>query len=245
MNIIAKENIKRGSTIAIVVIALVVTLVVMLKYHTEGETNMPFNIEQFMVISSAETQNKPENPDNNKWNVDINQYNDFYIKFNKNNEYKKNEQIKEIRIENIKINNPSKGEVEVYMPNPLEGKMFDYSENLKVNGSLTYVGSVTDNMKALNIANQGGTILFRVVNKKVTEYVSNEDGEISYNGKLLNFGDINIDDVKFNISFDIVIETNRMTYRGRKTIDLPCGDIKEEGTSKILNEGEDIIFKRE
>ena len=95
MNIIAKENIKRGSTIAIVVIALVVTLVVMLKYHTEGETNMPFNIEQFMVISSAETQNKSENPDNNKWNVDINQYNDFYIKFNKNNEYKKNEQIKD------------------------------------------------------------------------------------------------------------------------------------------------------
>ena len=55
------------------------------------------------------------------------------------------------------------------MPNPIEGKMFDYQDNLKVDGSLTYNGAVTDNMKALNVANQGGTILFRVVNKKVSE----------------------------------------------------------------------------
>lgn len=245
MNKVVKENVKRGSTILIIVVAIVITLVMILKYHTEGETNMPFNIEQFMVLSSAETENKAENPDNNKWNVDINQYNDFYIKFNKNNEYKKAEQIKQIRIENIQISNPNIGEVSVYMPNPIEGKMFDYQDNLKVDGSLTYNGAVTDNMKALNVANQGGTILFRVVNKKVSEYISNEDGEFDYSGKLLNINDVNLDDVKFTISFDIVIETNSRTYRGRKTMELPYGNIKENGNERFLNEGEDIVFKRE
>lgn len=245
MNKIVKENVKRGSTAIIVVLAMVVTLIVMLKYNTEGETNMPFNIEQFLIMSSCDTENKPENPDNNKWNIDINQNNDFFIKFCKNNEYKKSAQIKQIRIENIQIEQPKVGEVVVYMPNPMEGKDYDYQDAYKVDGSLTYNGAVTDNKKALNVANQGGTIYFRVVNKKVSELVSNEDGEYEYNGKLLNISDVNLDDIKFKLSFDIVIETNLRTYRGRKTIELPNGNIKENGIDNYLNNGEDIIFKRE
>ena len=57
--------------------------------------------------------------------------------------------------------------------------------------------------------------------------------------------DVNLDDVKFTISFDIVIETNARTYRGRKTMELPFGNIKENGTERFLNEGEDVFFKRE
>ena len=70
MNKIFKEKIKKAIVLLAIIIAFGTTLAVMLKYKTEGETNMPFKLKKIMVVSSAEATSKTENPDNYKWNVD-------------------------------------------------------------------------------------------------------------------------------------------------------------------------------
>lgn len=217
----------------------------MLKYKTEGETNLPYNLTKIMVISSAEANAKSENADNNKWNLDINQYNDIYIEIGKNNEYKKQSYITEVKIENIYVSKPNKGEIKKYMPNPAEEKLFVYDDNLEITDSLTYEGAEENSTKKLKIANQGGTILFRVVNKNISEFVSNDDTQLTYDGTLLKRTNVNQDDIKVQMSFDVVIKTNKTTYVGKVNIDLPCGNISEEGVSKYTKTSfDDVIFKR-
>ena len=73
-----KEKLKLAVTLAVIVIAFGIAITIMLKYSQEGETNMPFNLSEIIVVSSAEGVTKEENPDNYKWNLDIMQYNDIY-----------------------------------------------------------------------------------------------------------------------------------------------------------------------
>ncbi len=246
MNKIVKEKIKQAFLLFIIIISFVCVLAIMLKYETEGEKNMPFSLEEMLIVSSADGQTKSENSKNYKWNMDINQYNDIYIKIKRNENYKEQAYIESISIENINYSNPKKGTIEVYMPNSTEEKLFSYEKNFIVNNSLTYKGANTDNSKALEIGNQGGTLLFRVLNKNVAEYVSNDDDEISYNGTLLKKLGLNEEDITIDVSFDIVIRTNKTKFRGKINVKLPCSNLLEEGVSKIdITDFSNIIFKRE
>ena len=246
MNRIVRDKVNKGFALIVIVIFFFIALSIMLKYKNEGETNMPFVINELLVVSSADANTKAENPNNNRWNLDINQYNDVYIDIKKNDNYEKNSLIKSVRIENIRMDRPQKGNVEIYMPSTNESKLFSYEDNLKVNGSFEYKGGAQTNPKTLTIANQGGNVIFRIVNKNVSEFVSNEDAEIAYDGTLLAKTNVNVEDIKFNITFDIVIETNETTFRGTKTLSLPCQSVQTEGVSKLKDENcKDIIFKRE
>ena len=173
MNKVLKEKIKQVLVFLIIVIAFGFTLSIMLKYKTEGETNLPFNLSKILIVSSAEAESKDQNPNNNKWNIDINQYNDIYIELGKNNDYEVTSYIKSVKIENINISKPNKGTIYKYMPYSGEGKLFSYEDNYEIVDSLTLEGSETNETKNLKISNQGGTILFRIVNKDVSEFVSN------------------------------------------------------------------------
>ena len=79
MNSNKSEILKRAILLLILIIAFGIVLSIMIKYTQEGETNMPFNLSEIIVVSSAEGIDKAENPDNNKWNLDIMQYNDIYL----------------------------------------------------------------------------------------------------------------------------------------------------------------------
>ena len=57
-----KEKLKLAITLAIIVIAFGVAITIMLKYSQEGENNMPFNLSEIIVVSSAEGVTKSENP---------------------------------------------------------------------------------------------------------------------------------------------------------------------------------------
>ena len=246
MNKVLKEKIKQVLVFLIIVIAFGFTLSIMLKYKTEGETNLPFNLSKILIVSSAEAESKDQNQNNNKWNIDINQYNDIYIELGKNNDYKVTSYIKSVKIENINISKPNKGTIYKYMPYSGEGKLFSYEDNYEIVDSLTLEGSETNETKNLKISNQGGTILFRIVNKDVSEFVSNGDDEISYDGTLLAKTGVSRDDVKVNVSFDLVIETDRTTYRGKVSFELPCGDIASEGVSQqVITDFSNVVFKRE
>ena len=60
--------------IAIFIIVLVVAFVIfrIIKYQTEGEKNMPFNLSKIIVVSTAQKEDiSQENEQNNIWNFNI------------------------------------------------------------------------------------------------------------------------------------------------------------------------------
>ena len=240
------EKIGRVIVLIIIVIAFGTSLAVMLKYKTEGEKNMPIELSKLLIISSAEAENKEENPDNQKWNLEINQYNDVYISFDKNEKYKKNTYIDSITLENIEITKPKVGEILLYRQCEEDSKMFNYEDKYLIEDSITFKGASDDNAKELKIASNGGTLTFRVLNKNVGEYISDEDDEIHYDGSLLKKSETELEDLYAKISFDVVIKTNKATYRGRMKIEVPNEDIDEEGVvQSSIEKFDDIVFKRE
>ena len=246
MNTIIKEKLNKMLALLAIILAFAITIMIMFKYKTEGETNLPFMLTKIMIVSSAETETKQDNPNNYKWNININQYNDIYMEIRKNYEYKNDAYIKSVSIENLQISTPKVGTEEAYMPNSAEGKQFVYDENFKIANSLTYTGASGNNPKNLEIANQGGNLVFRIVNRNTSEYVSNEDGELAYDGTLLKKTNVNVEDVKINVSFDVVIVTNTMTYRGNVSFEIPPDDLEEKGVSNItITDFSNVTFKRE
>ena len=113
--------------IAIFIIVLVVAFVIfrIIKYQTEGEKNMPFNLSKIIVVSTAQKEDiSQENGQNNIWNFNIIQTNDVYISIERNkNNTKKDEKIKNISINNIEVTeSPAVGVLKPYMPNSLRGR---------------------------------------------------------------------------------------------------------------------------
>ena len=241
-----KEKLKLAVTLAIIIVTFGVAITIMLKYSQEGETNMPFNLSEIIVVSSAEGITKSENPQNYKWNLYIMQYNDIYLHIEKNENYNKNAYIESISLENFSFTEPQVGNTRIYMPNSTDGGLFTFDDEYLINRVLTYNGAKNSNTKTLEVSSQGGNVLFRAANTEVGEYISNDDAEIAHNGTLINKTGVSIEDLKYSISFDIVIDTNIATYRGRVNLELPVGDILTEGTSQLDEKNcSNIVFKRE
>lgn len=241
-----KEKLKLAVTLAIIIVTFGVAITIMLKYSQEGETNMPFNLSEIIVVSSAEGITKSENPQNYKWNLDIMQYNDIYLHIEKNENYNKNAYIESVSLENFSFTEPQVGNTRIYMPNSTDGGLFTFDDEYLINRVLTYNGAKNSNTKTLEVSSQGGNVLFRAANTEVGEYISNDDAEIAHNGTLINKTGVSIEDLKYSISFDIVIDTNIATYRGRVNLELPVGDILIEGTSQLDEKNcSNIVFKRE
>ena len=95
--------------LGIIAIILIIAGIIMLRYQVEGETNLPFELSKMIVISTAESK-EIDKVDNLKWNFSINQYNDIYLQFDKNEEYKKNTNIKNITLENFNVEKNNKKE---------------------------------------------------------------------------------------------------------------------------------------
>ena len=88
--------------LAIIVIIFVVAGIIMLRYQVEGETNLPFQLSRMIVVSTAESNEIEAVPDT-KWNFSVSQNNDIYLELQKNNEYTKSANIKNITFENFNI----------------------------------------------------------------------------------------------------------------------------------------------
>ncbi len=229
--------------LAIIVIIFVVAGIIMLKYQVEGETNLPFELSRMIVVSTAESNEIEAAPDT-KWNFSVSQNNDIYLEIQKNNEYTKSANIKNITFENFVIEKNNGAEnIKLYRANS-EGKVVEDEAHL-VGSSLTYKGEKDTNLDELKISNQGSIILLRSVNQNVCEVRSNDE-EIVHDGTLLAKGNANLEDLNYKLSFDIIIETNRnIKYKGNISIDLPTGNIGTEGKAQLeKTDFSDVIFKR-
>lgn len=229
--------------LGIIVLILIIAGIIMLRYQVEGETNLPFELSKMIVVSTAESS-EIEAAADTKWNFSVNQYNDIYLEIQKNDQYTKNTNIKNITFENFVIEKNSGAEnIKLYRANS-EGKVVEDEAHL-VGSSLTYKGEKETNLDELKISNQGSIILLRSVNQNVCEVRSNDE-EIIHDGTLLAKGNTNSEDLNYKLSFDIIIETSKnIKYKGTITIDLPTGDVQTQGKTQLeKTDFSDVIFKR-
>lgn len=180
------------------------------------------------------------------WNEKVIQTNDLYIYIDKNNEYNKETIIKSVKIENIQIlQNVKIGKVQVYMPNSLDDGLYKYTNDFLVNSTLTYNGASSDNVKNLEIGNQGGCVCISFANIGIGDYKSNDDTEIEQGAAILEKMNVGNDDLKFKVSFDLIIEVQDKSYKANIMMDLPVDDlIGNKETHKEITDFDDVIFKR-
>ena len=239
-----KEKIKWFITIGFIVMSFIIVLALMIVYHYDGEVRMPFVLDKILIVSSADGKNN--STDDTKWNIDINQYSDIYIKISKNDKVNKTEFLKSVRIENMTVENSDNNKVKFYMPNSGSGdSLFVYDDMYLFDRNLTYQAGVIDDVKTLKIGNQGGTIVFRTAKTNIANYSAESKESINYNGLLLKNVNISSESLKYKIKFDLIIETTSTTYKTSLSYDVPVGKIEDEGISKLYVEDFDkIIFKR-
>ena len=239
-----KEKIKACIAIAVIVLAIIITGIISMKYYVEGETNMPFTLSKITIVSTAEGVENEGTQE--KWNLSIFQNNDIYFSIEKNDNNKEDEIIESVSIENIQVlENPKVGQIKTYMPNSSDGRLFSYSDEYIVQeNKLTFKGASKSNSKTLEIGNQGGTAVIRFANTQIGAYISNEDEEIKHDGSLLQKLNVQNEDVSFKVSFDVVINLKNKSYISNVVLDLPCeDDLIEQGTcSKEITDK--FVFKR-
>jgi len=240
----AKKIIKFFIVVFVLTLVITVISLLMLKYAVEGEGNMPFELSQLIVVSTAEGIDTEG--EENTWNFDLAQNNDIYIYISKNKNYKDTEIIKSVTLNNFKVeNSPNVGKITIYRPTENEGKIYEYKEEYEIQNSITYAGSEFTNAKKLEIANQGGILLLRITNKDLGKYSSNEE-TITHNGTILAKSGLNYDNIKCKVNFDMVIElASGIKFTGNIAINLPTGNILIDGTSEYeKRDFKDVIFKR-
>ncbi len=228
--------------VSIAIIAMIVVSII-IKYDVEGEKRLPFAISKILLVSTVDGH-VVDDP-NNIWNIGVTQVNDIFMYINKGIEG--DTTIKEIKFENFNVEKaPEKGKIKLLRPTGELSNLYTHSEQDYLNESITYTGGVIDDMKALEIANNGGILGFRFSIEDLGSYVSNETQEITYDGRLLSNLGIGIEEIKFNVSFDIIITTsNNVSYKGTIKLDMPVDTVIEEGSSSIeITDFSDVIFKR-
>ena len=234
----------KGAYALIIVLIIAVIALLILKYQVEGEQNMPFKLSSAFILSNAEGYQETESKDY-KWDTEIYQTNDIYFNIEKNKNYKETQIIKNIKIDNITVNEqPKVGKIEFYRVSNEDDNLFTYKENYQISDCVEYIGDTKTDLGNLKISNQGGTIILRVVNKTEKIYQSNED-ELEHSGKLLNQVGISSENIKTTISFDLIIELESdVSFKTNVQLNLPVENIETDGyaNSEITK---NIIFKRE
>lgn len=228
----------------IILAILFVVGVISLKYNVEGEGNLPFYISKISIISNVEGVDVEDEV--NKWNLQVNQNNDIYLYIKKNDRYKDTEIIESVKLDNFDIKEKSKvGEIKLLKPDSnIESIIFKNVTENEVD-SIEYTGDMESSIKEQKISNQGGLVVFRYTINNIGNYISNDDEEINHSN-LLNKLNINNDDLKFKVSFDINITLNSgKTYKSNIELELPVNDVVNNGVqSTEYTDFDNIVFKR-
>ena len=245
MQLISKKIIHLCVIIVIIVAIMFTALMIVLKYNESGETNMPFKVSKISIISTVDAQDVENNK--KKWSLEVNQDNDIYIYIEKNEGYKKTETIKNVTINNINITKaPTRGNITIYKPS--NESTISIFKNMKDNEAtqIDFKGEKKTDIKNLQISNQGGIIAFRCTNNNLGTYKSsNEEEEINHE-ELLKKLQVNSEELKTEIEFDVTIELNSgKSFNATFNANFPVDNIVETGKTDIeITDLDDIVFKR-
>lgn len=238
-----KNLIKRCLFIICIIISLVIVAFIMKRYEVEGEKVLPFSISKIFLVSTVD--GKVVDDPTNIWNIGITQVNDIYMYIDKTID--SDLTLEEVRLENFNLTKtPQKGNAKLLRPTGELSNLYTYSEQNYLTEGITYIGDTIDDMKSLEISNNGGVLGFRFSLEDLGDYVSNEAAEITYDGKLLSNLGIGIEEIKFNVEFDIIIKTSDdVNYKGTLKLELPIDTVIEEGSSNLeITDFNDVVFKR-
>ena len=239
-----KKNLFKKCIFFVVIACLLMVVVsIMIKYDVEGEKQLPYSVGKIFLVSTVD--GKVTDDPENIWNIGVTQVNDIYLYVDKT--IQTDLTIKEVKIENFVITKqPQKGRIKLLRPTGDLNNLYTYSEQDYISGGIDYKGEAVDDLKALEISNTGGVLAFRLSLEELGTFISNENIEVTYDGKLLSNLGIKIEEIQFNISFDIIITTSDdVSYRGTLNLNLPIEDVIEKGSSNLeLTDFENVIFKR-
>lgn len=265
-----KKIIELSLSITIIILIIAAASFMAIKYQVEGEKNMPYNLNKIIIISSAvtsdikdeennqntestentgeNTEKKEEtNPEENYiWDEKVIQTNDVYIYLTKNENYKEESTIKNVKIENIQIlKKANLGKIQIYMPNSKDDELYKYLNEYLVGTSLTYTGGAIDNKKTLEICNKGGAVCLSFANVDLGRYKSNEDEQIEQGAFILEKMNIPEEDLKFEVSFDLIIDVGNKAYKGTVKLEMPIeGVVGKKETHVEITDFKDVKFKR-
>ena len=138
----------------------------------------------------------------------------------------------------------SVGNIEIYRPS-MGTKLYEYKEQSKLQDSIEYVGAQETYLKGetLAISNQGGIIEFSVILNNLKKLQYNENEAIKVDGTLLK--QIGEDRLKYQVSFDLIIELeNNVKLKTKINLNLPAGNILENGIETIEETNMKTVFKR-
>lgn len=221
---------------------LFVVGILVLRYNVEGETNMPFELSKISVISSSGGDSLDAT--DTRWKYNLYQSNDIYLYINKNSSYSDTETISSILINNINVEGENSDKIKIYKPDSqTENQMFNNQETNMVE-QIEYMGALENNLKNLEISNQGGLIVFRCSYDNITEYSSNDE-QIEQQ-QLLSKAGITNEQLKAKLTFDFVIKTEKgKEYSTNISLDIPIDDVVGQGTtSQEITDMSSFIFKR-
>ena len=231
--------------VGVIIIAIIFTaLMLILNYDEKGETNMPFLVSKIYIISTTDGQDVESS--DYKWNINVVQNNDIYLYIEKNKDYSKQETIKNVKLDNIKVKKePNIGEIKIYKPIQNENILFkNIDENIIK--EIIFTGTKASNSRNLEISNQGGPVTFRCANNNIGNYTSNDDEEIHFE-ELLTKLNINEEDLIGTISFDITIALNSGKVFKAEDVEIKIpneGLVKEGRVGLEYSDLKNIIFKR-
>lgn len=239
-----KRIIHLSVVVFVVVIIILIAVFLMFKYHVEGEKNLPFKLSSINIISTAES--KLSQDEEEIWHAGILQKNDIYFLIEKSSTYNKQDAIKSISFENFAITKENENIIaEIYRPTT-SISTYNYTEEYKIENSLKFEGAQNTNIETLQINNQGGLIGFSVTLDNLGEYIFDTNEKVPSDGTLLAKAGIKEEDIKFKISFDLIIETeSENKFKANIILDLPIGNITKNGVETMQDtELNNIIFKR-
>lgn len=226
--------------ICVLIIATIVSFI--LRYHTEGEKNLPFEIKNIRIVSTAQGNTSADNV----WDLNVLQKNDLYFYIEKNENYSEEDSISKVSFENFKFEKKSDiGTVNIYKPSA-NTILYNYTDEYKVDNEISYIGALSTNIPSLEIGNQGGTIGFSIALEDLGVYTINENADTIHDGTLLANLNLTQEDISMKVSFDIIIETSsKNKFKATLNFDLPTGNIIESGRGVLdKNDFNDIVFKR-
>lgn len=229
--------------VIIVVLVIAVIAVVLLKYHVEGEKDMPYVLKEIDIVSTATGKN--EITEESKWNVMVSQNTDVYIEVERNSEYKSNENISSIKIQNMQIAALGKYTPKAYIPSKNGDNIFEYIEENLAPEVIEYNVENVKDVKKMAITSESGIIAISFAINNIGAYVGNDD-KMVYDGTLLRKLGITNDDISCEVKFNLIIETeSNKRYQTEIKLNIPGGDLTEEGIIKIKDtELEEVVFKR-
>ena len=105
--------------------------------------------------------------------------------------------------------------------------------------SVEFIGEKESKVKSMQMSNQGDLIYFRITNKDLARYTSNED-ELQHS-ELLKKCEISEDEIKMHAKFD-----SGKVFKTTIETDLPVAGISDQGTAsgEIIDVNK-LIFKRD